>query len=58
MPRFTKNFPIRIVPEHFKALLVLAQRRQTSASQLARQAIAEFVDKHDAELPVDSDCKV
>jgi predicted transcriptional regulator len=39
-------------------LLALAQRRQTSASQLARQAIAEFVARHDAELSVDSDCKV
>jgi predicted transcriptional regulator len=56
--RFAKNFPIRILPEHFEALLLLAQKRQTNASQLARQAIAEFVARHNAELSVDSNDKL
>jgi len=56
--RFTKSLPIKVLPEHFEALFLLAQKRQTNTSQLARQAIAEFIAKHQAELSADSDCKV
>lgn len=52
--RFTKSFPIRILPEQHDTLQTLAQTRQTSASQLARQAIAEFVAKN---VSVNSDYK-
>lgn len=57
MTRFTKSLSIKILPEHFDALLALAQKRQTSVSQLARQVLAETIAKQDTELLVDSDCK-
>jgi hypothetical protein len=56
MTRFTKSLCIKIVPEHFEVLLLLAQKRHTSVSQLARQVLAEFVNTHN-DLSADSDCK-
>ena len=56
MARFTKNLTIRVLSKDFEVLLVLAQKRQTSIGQLARQAIAEFLTKQN-KLSINSDCE-
>lgn len=47
MPRYAGSLPpTKINPDHHQALQKLADKLQTSASQLTRQAIAEFLAKH------------
>jgi predicted transcriptional regulator len=47
MKRFTSILPpTKIDLDHHQALEKLADKLQTSASQLTRQAIAEFLAKH------------
>lgn len=47
MQRFENSLPpTRINAEHHKALQKLAEKMQTSTSQLTRLAIVEFLAKH------------
>ncbi|WP_146134029.1 ribbon-helix-helix domain-containing protein [Chlorogloea sp. CCALA 695] len=51
MPRYTSTLPpIKINSEYHHALQRLADKLQTSTSQLTRQAIAELLVKHDINL--------
>ncbi len=47
MPRYASTLPpTKINPDHHHALQLLADKLQTSPSQLTRQAIAELLAKH------------